>query len=799
MLVDSGASCNILPIKLLPKGTVIKKSDKTLSMYSKSTMSAVGTSSIEINNPKNGQRYNLDFVIVKGDYTPLIGLQAALKIKLIEIHKENILTVDEEYTTVKGLTKDEVLNEYSDVFGNELGHMEGKVHLYVDPSEKITVSPPRKVPPSMKTDLKEEIDRQTKRQVISPVDTPTDWVSSLTTVRKQNGDIRLCIDPQPLNIALKRCHYPLPTIEDLLPELSQAKLDQNLEGLNGVFKIADDILITGQGTDDESANRDHDKNLKNLLERCRKKNIKLNKAKFEFKCDEVTFIGHRLTKEGLKPDPNKINAILNMKRPEDVAAVQRLLGMTKYLSKFLKDLSQMSEPLRRLTHKDVQFVWTKEHEQSFNDIKKAISSAPILKYFDSSKTTEGSGDASQKGRGFVLTQDYHPITYATPKRPQRLLLRLQNYDLDIKFRPGDQMYLADTLSSAYLDTSTDTLSETEKEVESIHAVDYLAISEPQLKEIKSETAKDSTLQLLKNTILQGWPDDRVSVPETVKPYFNFRDELAVHDGIVFKGTRCVVPISLRQNIKEKLHRSHIGIQGCLRRAREVVYWPLMNQEFKDYIEHCEICSMFASHQQKEPLIVHDVPQRPWQKIGCDIFTLYQRLSLYGPEEKSTTPKKKMTTTITNDEPNTTIATNDETNTTTATNDEPNTTTTTSDYNRDTNNNNSDSASNPENKRKKLDVDSNRHAVAYVSDQNILVFGIVRENRKNLHGHSIPEDCVCVEVTFVKHKEIPAPVVLGDANENSFLSVGLYFAFPKIKLYVFENRESPLRPLISFTK
>lgn len=466
------------------------------------------------------------------------------------------------------------------------------------------------------------------------------------------------------------------------PEIFQMKLDQSLEGLKGVFKIADDILITGQGETECEADEDHDKNLKSLLDRCRERNIKLNKKKFTFQCDDVQFIGHRLTKEGLKPDPVKVKAILSMKKPEDVAAVQRLMGMVKYLSKFLSDLSQICEPIRRLTHKDVPWFWTKEQDVAFDNIKEAVTTAPVLKYFDSSKPTEGSGDASSQGLGFVLTQEDHPVTYASraltqaeqrysqiekellaqvfglehnhqyvygrrvilytdhkplvsisskplasaPKRLQRLLLRLQQYDAEIRYRPGREMYLADTLSRAYLSLSpTDTQrSETEKKVESIHAVDYLAISEQQLSEIKQETAKDPTLQTLKNVILRGWPENSSSVPKEVSEYFNVRDELAVQDGIIFKGQRCVVPKTLRQKVKEKIHRAHIGIQGCLRRAREVVYWPSMNQEITDYIEHCDTCNMYASHPQREPLIVHDVPERPWQKIGCDIFTLDEK-------------------------------------------------------------------------------------------------------------------------------------------------------------------------------
>ena len=104
------------------------------------------------------------------------------------------------------------------------------------------------------------------------------------------------------------------------------KLDQNLEGLKGVFKIADDVLITGQGETEREADEDHDRNLKSLLDRCRARNIKFSKKKCTFKCDDVQFIGHRLTKEGLKPDPAKVKAILSMKKPDDVAAVQKADG-----------------------------------------------------------------------------------------------------------------------------------------------------------------------------------------------------------------------------------------------------------------------------------------------------------------------------------------------------------------------------------------------------------------------------------------------------------------------------------------
>ena len=188
------------------------------------------------------------------------------------------------------------------------------------------------------------------------------------------------------------------------PELFQMKLDQNLEGLKEVFKIANDILISGQGDIEREADEDRDRNLESLLDRCRERNTKLNKKKFSFKCDDVQFIGYRLTKEGLKPDPVKLRAILSMKKLDDVAAVQRLMGMVKYLSKFLSGPSQICEPIRRLTDRDAPCFWTKERDVAFNKIKEAVTSAPVLKNFDSSKPTEESGDPSSQGLGFVLTR-----------------------------------------------------------------------------------------------------------------------------------------------------------------------------------------------------------------------------------------------------------------------------------------------------------------------------------------------------------------------------------------------------------
>ena len=111
-----------------------------------------------------------------------------------------------------------------------------------------------------------------------------------------------------------------------------------------MYRIADDLLIIGQEDTDEKAVLDHDQNLKNLLEHCRARNIKLNK-RFRFKSRAMSFNGHVMIMNGLNAGPEKVEAVIKMEQPVDVTAVQRFTGLVKYLSKFQQDLSGMCEPL----------------------------------------------------------------------------------------------------------------------------------------------------------------------------------------------------------------------------------------------------------------------------------------------------------------------------------------------------------------------------------------------------------------------------------------------------------------------
>ena len=130
-------------------------------------------------------------------------------------------------------------------------------------------------------------------------------------------------------------------------------------------------------------------------------------------------------------------------------------------------------------------------------------------------------------------------------------------------------------------------------------MNYLPISEARLLQIQRETEQDESLQVLKAVIQHGWPENKSTLPLLASPYFDMRDELSVQDGLIFKGERVVVPKAARSGLLKSIHNSHLGVNGCLNRARECLYWPGMRGAIKNYVSTCEACRGYEQVQRKE--------------------------------------------------------------------------------------------------------------------------------------------------------------------------------------------------------
>ena len=227
--LDSGATCNVLPEHFVPPGTKVEKSDHSLRLYSKALLPIRGICKLKVTNPKTQTEYTL-----KGDYVPLLGANAAQKMGLLTVNYANISDANVDNissnsiasssqsqqaqqgavsetvmsaTAEAPLSAEDIENRFGSAFQG-LGHMPGKLHLDIDESQTPVVMPPRRVPIALKAKLKSELERLEDLGVIQKVTGPTDWVSNLVIAEKPNRNLRVCIDPQHLNKALKRSHYP---------------------------------------------------------------------------------------------------------------------------------------------------------------------------------------------------------------------------------------------------------------------------------------------------------------------------------------------------------------------------------------------------------------------------------------------------------------------------------------------------------------------------------------------------------------------------------------------------------------
>ena len=391
------------------------------------------------------------------------------------------------------------------------------------------------------------------------------------------------------------------------PEVFQRKMHELIEGMTGIEVVADDFIAVGYGETFEEATRDHDKNLLDFLKRCEAKNVRLNPEKLKLRQSQVLFIGHMATDQGLEVDPAKVRAIIEMPAPTDKLGVQRLLGLAQYLAKFLPHLSDVTKPLRDLTQSNVLWVWNEAQQTAFEKLKEMVTRTPVLRYYNLKGVTLQC-DASQSGLGAALMQNGQPVAYAsraltpaetryaqiekellaivfacdrfdayvygrdlvnvetdhkplepifvkplaaTPKRLQRMLLRLQKYNLQVRYKKGKEMLLANTLSRAYLPEVNAT--EFSRELEDIDHRVWLPVTEDRWQQLKNAAADDPVQQKLRDIIRSGWPENRAQVPECVRPYFDVRDELTIQNELVFKRQQIVVPTVLRKELMEKTH------------------------------------------------------------------------------------------------------------------------------------------------------------------------------------------------------------------------------------------------------
>lgn len=492
--------------------------------------------------------------------------------------------------------------------------------------------------------------------------TKLDAVSGFWQIKLDDESTKLCTFNSPFGrYSFKRLPFGIKSAS----EVYQRNISEMVQDLDGCEAIIDDILVWGRDMEE------HDGRLKLVMDRIRDNNMKLSPQKCEFRKSQITYVGHVLTDKGLQPDPEKVRAVQNMTRPTNKQEVQTFMGFITYLGKFLPNLSEVSAPLRSLTEKDVSFHWDSEQEASFQKLKNLVTDSPVLRYYDPKKPLTLTVDASSKGLGAAIVQEGQPIAYASraltksqqnyaqieketlaisfgctkfhqfiygrqvlvesdhkplqsifakslhkaPLRLQNLLLSLQKYDIEVIFKPGKTMFLADALSRNFLNETIEDLTPNL----SINLLSYLPVTPERYAEIQRATAEDDELVTLQNVVQTGWPDNKEQTPLSIRSYWSYRDEISTIDGILFKSHKLIVPKSLRSDMLHIIHSSHLGISKCKSRAREILHWPGMSSEIEDFVSKCSTCALNQRQNSKEPLLETETPSRRWSIVSSDIL------------------------------------------------------------------------------------------------------------------------------------------------------------------------------------
>ena len=189
--------------------------------------------------------------------------------------------------------------------------------------------------------------------------------------------------------------------------------------------------------------------------------------------------------------------------------------------------------------------------------------------------------------------------HQAPVRLQKMIMTVLKYSIDVVYQPGKYLAIADTLSRAFLPEPPDSTLEEKFEV---NVISTLPISETKLSQLKQNTQADEQLYKLLSVVKSGWPDAKQDLPTECLPYWNYRDEISTSEGILFKGEKVIVPNSMRTEMLKCIHSSHLDIEKCKRRARDILFWPGMNSQIQDVVSNCNICNMYQKRNTKEPTV-----------------------------------------------------------------------------------------------------------------------------------------------------------------------------------------------------
>lgn len=623
----------------------------------------------------------------------------------------------DEGATLTGNEKrriNELLHEYRDAFRSG-GEPTDALEHSIDTGDHPPISvPPYRLPEFKKEFLRKEIDRLLEEGVIEECESP--WSFPVVLVPKKDGDLRLCIDYRKLNAITKGDSYPLPRMEDILHSAKRAKFISTIDLQSGYWQVRvresdrdktcfvcplgtyrfirmpmglktagntfqrlmdrfraglgertlavylDDLIVISETFEE------HLSDLRAVFERLKLFKLRAKRDKCVFGSTSVRYLGHVISEEGIRTDPSKVDAILQMKPPRNVKEVMSFYQTCSWYRRFVPDFSEVARPLSGLTKKGAVWTWGPSQQHAFDTLKELLSSPPILRQADPNLPYTLRTDASCYALGAVLLQgegtDERPIEYASrllipaetrystterealavvwavdkfrgyiegarvtvatdhqalkwllslkspTGRLARWALRLQSYDLKVTYTPGKSNVVADTLSRppGYVAAEIGGVS--------------VELPRTTAEDIRREQLRDPEV---KKIIDAFEADDDSRIRWADRGFVMLQGALYRQDPEVETDeAQQVVPSHLREQVMREYHDAptagHYGVERTLNKIATRYYFTGMRRFVSDYVRKCVECQKYKADNLKPAgLLQTPVAASRFETVAIDLF------------------------------------------------------------------------------------------------------------------------------------------------------------------------------------
>ncbi|GFT61666.1 retrovirus-related Pol polyprotein from transposon 412 [Trichonephila clavipes] len=575
-----------------------------------------------------------------------------------------------------------LFQEFKDVFSrnsSDIGHTTVTQHRIDTADHPPIKQHPRRLPFAKQEEVGTLLREMQENDIIEPSSSP--WASPIVLVRKKDGSTRFCVDYRKLNDVTKKDSYPLPRIDDTLDTLSGHKWFSTLDLKSGYWQVEvhpedrekqHSLPAKDYGSSKSCRGRtfeEHLQNIRKVLSKLSDANLKLNPSKCKFFQKEVNYLGHIISAEGVRTDPEKVSAVKNWKRPENLQSKQK-------------------------------FQWTKECEDSFLQLKEALTSSPILIYPQPDKPFILDTDASNESVGAVLSQEidgqervvaywskclskpernycvtrkellaivkaiehFHHYLYGqkfllrtdhasltwlmnfrnTEGQVARWIQRLNEYYFDIRHRKGSSHGNADALSRRPCPENCRHCSRVETKYDyAIRQITTSTATPPDPwsdEKVREDQMADPDIKPLiefmeSSSNKPSWQGISAYSP-TTKQYWALWNSLHLRNGVLYRKFesedgktfrwQLLLPRSRIPEVLKELHGSptggHFGVMKTLHRVRERFFWGKVRADVEQWCKSCGACSARKGPKIRSRGKLHRYNVgAPFERIAFDIL------------------------------------------------------------------------------------------------------------------------------------------------------------------------------------